>query len=420
MLNSKIIAVIKRELRDKLLSKTFIFMTVLIPVFMVGILALQTLFMSIDGDENTKLEIVSELDQARLKVDEDLAYRDFVKNQNYKISYKVMSAENFEDYLNEKKSSLLSGELTGIIFIPETALKDKSVQYYSKNPSNNSVFSKIRPSINKALVDIYFAEKSLSDTEIQFARDRVDIQEFRVSKDEGVKEEGVGNRILSFLFTFLLYLSLIILGTMVMRSVVEEKNNRIVEILLSSVDAKDLMTGKILGNAIIGLAQMTIWLSPVMLLISTSFFVLPPEFVVNLNPGQLLYFLLNYFIGLITFLGLFASVGAIFDNDQDAQSGIWPVMMLIMIPFFISFSMANNPDNSLATIASMFPFASIIVMPARLTLIDVPLWQLALSFIINLAVIFAIFPIAGKIYRIGILMTGKKPKWSEVIKWIRE
>jgi ABC-2 type transport system permease protein len=165
---------------------------------------------------------------------------------------------------------------------------------------------------------------------------------------------------------------------------------------------------------------MAIWLSPIMLLISTSFFMLPPEFTLSITPATLFYFLLNFFIGLVTFLGLFASIGAIFDNDQDAQSGIWPVMMLIIIPFFISFSMTNNPENSLATISSMFPFASIIVMPARMTLIAVPVWQLILSIVVNLAVILAIFPIAGKIYRIGILMTGKKPKWSEVIKWLKD
>ncbi len=420
MLNSKVIAIIKRELRDKLLSKTFIFMTVLIPVLMIGMLALQTLFLSIEGDEDTKLEIVTEIDAARLKIDQDLSERDFVKNKNYKINYRVLTADQFDSHLKEMKPDLLSGKLTGIIFVPESALKDKSIQYYSKNPSNNSVFNKIRPSINKALVDIYFADKNLTDDEIQFARDRVDIKEFRVTEKEGITEEGYGNRILSFLFTFLLYFSLIILGTMVMRSVVEEKNNRIVEILLSSVDAKDLMTGKILGNALIGLLQMAIWLSPIMLLISTSFFMLPPEFTLSITPATLFYFLLNFFIGLVTFLGLFASIGAIFDNDQDAQSGIWPVMMLIIIPFFISFSMTNNPENSLATISSMFPFASIIVMPARMTLIAVPVWQLILSIVVNLAVILAIFPIAGKIYRIGILMTGKKPKWSEVIKWLKD
>lgn len=112
-------------------------------------------------------------------------------------------------------------------------------------------------------------------------------------------------------------------------------------------------------------------------------------------------------------------IGSIFDNAQDAQSGMWPILMLIMIPFFIALSMAHNPANPIAQIASMFPFASIIVMPARMAIVDVPLWQVVLSIAVSIATIMAIFPIAGKIFRVGILRTGKKPKWSEIIKWLK-
>jgi len=122
---------------------------------------------------------------------------------------------------------------------------------------------------------------------------------------------------------------------------------------------------------------------------------------------------------LITFLGLFATVGAIFDNEQDAQSGIWPIMMLVMIPFFISISMLKNPDTLLANVTSLLPFSSIIVMPARMSLVEIPLWQFALSIVVNVATMLLIFPFAGKIYRVGILLTGKKPQWSEVFKWLK-
>jgi len=112
-------------------------------------------------------------------------------------------------------------------------------------------------------------------------------------------------------------------------------------------------------------------------------------------------------------------VGSIFETAQEAQSGMWPILMLIIFPFFIAMSMVKNPANPLAQIASMFPFASIIVMPARMTLMDVPMWQFFLSIVVSIATIFAIFPIAGKIFRVGILRTGKKPKWSEVIRWLK-
>ena len=254
---------------------------------------------------------------------------------------------------------------------------------------------------------------------LRAAKNNVDFNGFRVSADKEIKEEGIGNTILSFLFTFLLYMSLLFTGQMTMSAVIEEKSNKIVEVLLSSVSSRELMTGKIIGTAITALVQMAIWLSPLIILISTTWFVLPPEFTLKLSMWHLLFFMLNYFIALITFLGLFATVGSIFDNPQDAQSGIWPIMMLIIIPFFIAIGMQTNPENQIARIASFVPFASLIIMPARITLVDIPLLQLVLSIITNIAVMILIFILAGKIYRVGILITGKKPKWSEVVKWFK-
>ncbi len=326
--------------------------------------------------------------------------------------------------------------------------------------------------INKTLIDQYFHNKTLSKEELDFARLGVDFTGFKVSEDEGIKEEGYGNLVLAYLFTFLLYISLLMIGQMTMQSVIEEKNNRIVEVVLSSVSPTELMTGKILGATLTGIIQMAIWLSPVILLMSTTIFVLPKELLFSININVIIYMLINFLIGLLTFIGLFAMLGAIFDNPQDASSGTLPVMMLIIIPFFIALSMMEDPNKPIAEIASLFPFASIIVMPARMTLVGVPTLHLILAVVINiltfialsmmedpnkpiaeiaslfpfasiivmparmtlvgvptlhliLAVVIniltfiAIFPIAGKIYRIGILRTGKKPKWSEVFKWLR-
>ena len=272
--------------------------------------------------------------------------------------------------------------------------------------------------INKALINIYFEGKELSRDDIEFARDNVEITGFRVTKDEKVEEEGYGNMVALFLFSLLLYMALIFSGQSAMLSVVEEKSNRIVEVLLSSASSTELMTGKVIGTVIVEVIQMAIWLLPVVMLVTTSWFVLPTQFMLQLDLSYILYFLINFTIALLTFVGLFATVGAIFDNPQDAQSGVWPLMMLIIIPFLIAMSLQSNPQSNIAKITSLLPFTSLIVMPARFTLVDVPVWELSLSFAINLAVLFAIFPIAGKIYRVGILVTGKKPKWSEVRKWL--
>lgn len=415
----KTLTVIKRELRDKLLSKSFVFMTLLLPIFMFGILGFQTFLLSQETDEGTTIEVLCEGDELLNNIKESFQTRTFIKNGYYKISYSRKDRAELEGYLDEKKNEILSGALTAVIFVPDSALLNKDVEYYSKNPNNRTVFDKLRDLINSALVKTYFKEKDFTKEEIEFAGMRVGFNTFRISSEEGVEEEGVGNMIASILFTFLLYFSLIFLGTMMMRAVIEEKTSKIVEVLLSSCSSKDLMTGKILGTGITGAAQMFIWLSPVIVVITTSVFTLPQDFNLKIDLGMIAYFLINYFIGLLTFLGLFASVGAIFDNDQDAQSGIWPVMMLVMIPFFIAITAQNNPDSALIQITSLLPFTSIIVMPARMTLVEIPFWELLLAILINTAAFIGIFILAGKIYRVGILRTGKKPTWGEVVKWFK-
>ena len=419
MFNRRTLAIIKRELREKLFSKTFIIMTVLLPLFMIGILAFQTFLYSYEGDSNTNLIIAAESPSLTSEMEKEFRALPFVESGYYKIQFATINKSEIDNYINSRKADLLSEKLTGLIFIPDSAVTSKRIEYFSKNPTNKTLFDKVRPTINNVLVTRYFQGKDISEKDISYARQNIDFNNFRISSDKAVEEEGAGTIIVAFLFTFLLYFSLIFIGQMMMRSVVAEKTNRIVEILLSSANSRELMTGKILGTSITGLIQMAIWILPVILLITTAWFTLPEGFALKLNMAQIGYFLLNYFIGLVTFMGLFTAVGAIFDNEQDTQSGMWPVLMLIMIPFFIAIAMLENSENSIAKVASMLPFASIIVMPARMVLSEIPVWQLVVSFLVNIGTMLLLFPLAGKIYRVGILMSGKKPKWSEVAKWLR-
>lgn len=419
MFNYRVIAVIKRELRERILSKAFILMTLLFPVLMFGFIALQTLLMNYDGDEGVNIEIVTFSDSLSNSFKEEFSDIYFVTDSTYTINYVTMDSSKIKEYIEERKSDLLSEKLTGILYISPAALNTKAVDYFSKTPKNLQITRRLQSPINKILVEEYFRGKNISDEDLGFARRGVDIAALKVSKDEDIKEEGYGNIILSYLFSFLLYISLLMMGSLTMQTVIQEKTGRINEVLLSSVSSKDLMMGKILGASITGSLQMAIWLSPVMLVISTSFFALPPEFTFSITFDVILYMLVNFFMGLLIFVGLFATVGSIFENPQDAQSGMWPIMLLIIIPFFIAISLMKNPANPIAVIASMFPFAAVIVMPARMTLVDVPMWQIIISFLVNVGTLVAIFPLAGKIYRIGILRTGKKPKWSEVIKWLK-
>ncbi len=418
MLNNRIIAVFKREVKERVISKGFIIMTILLPVFMFGLIGIQVLLMKEDSTK-FNVTVVSESNELTLKLENELRSTDAVKEKTLDLLFSTMNKDEFKEFLKSKKQELLDEKINGVLYVPESALKDKKIEYYSKTPQNRRLSEMMNRPINKVLIDTYFSNRALSVEELNFARQGIDVTGFKVSKEEGFTEEGYGSLVLTYLFTFLLYISLLMMGQMIMQSVIEEKSSRIVEVILSSVSSKELMIGKILGSGFTGLLQMAIWLSPVIMVASSTWIMLPPEVSISLSTFQIVYFLVNFFLGLIIFLGLFATVGAIFDNPQDAQSGLWPVMLLIIIPFFIAFSMIENPNSAIAKISSFVPFANIIVMPARMTIADVSIFQLLISLVVSILTLLAIFPLAGKIYRICILRTGKKPKWSEVIKWLK-
>jgi len=419
LLNNRILAIIKRELREKLMSKSFIIMTFVVPLFMFGIFGMQMLIALYQGDKGTRIELITESESLTDSYRKYLSKLDFIKEGTYIISYNTVSRKSLKDHIEGRKEEILSGKLNGVIFVPSTALENKKIEYYSKTPNNITVFEKLDNHVNEVLIDQYFSKKDLTDKELKFARMGVQFNGFKVSEKDEIEEEGFGNTALAILFSFLIYFSLLFSGGMTMNSVQEEKGSKVVEVLLSSVNSKELMTGKIIGCTITIFAQMVIWLLPIIIIVTTTWITLPKWLVIDISYGHLLYFLINFLLACLIFQGLYATVGAIFDNPQDAQSGIFPLLLLIMIPFFLSFTMMRNPNNHLAVVSSYIPFATIFVMPLRFTIVDMPIWELILSQLINIATLMLIFPLAGKIYRIGILRTGTKPTFREVLRWLR-
>lgn len=418
MLNNRVLAVLKRELRERVLSKAFIIGTLAMPLIMAVMIGMQYFMSTMDEDKGVTLKVITEDTYLQEKVQENFNKQEWVKDTSYIISYGLLEGGTISEYIDNNKSELLNNEVSGILFIPDSAKYNKEVAYYSKNAKNIQMERKLGRVINQLLIDNYFQDKDISEDDIRFARNGVDFSTFKVTEDKA-EEENAGGIILAYLFGFLLYIGLLSGGMTALQSSIEEKSNRVVEVLLSSVNTKELMTGKIVGSALTGLIQMLIWLLPVFVVAGTTLPFLPPEIAINISLLQMAYFFINFFLGTIIYIGLFATVGSIFDNMQDAQSAMMPLMMLIIIPFAMTMIMLQNPNNIVGLYASMAPFLSIIVMPVRMTLLDVPLIQIIIALVVNIATILALFPFAGKIFRVGILKTGKKPTWSEIIKWLK-
>jgi len=271
MINYRIIAVIKRELREKLLSKSFLLTTFLIPLFMLGIIVVQGVVVQFQGDRNTVLEIVAESPALSGELESAISQNKSIEEAMYSTSFRTMSRAQMNDYVQEKNGELLSGKIDGIVFVPESAIKDKAIEYYSRTPKALAVTSKISNLVNACLMDVYFRERKIADEDLKYARMNVDVKTFKVTEEEAVEESGMGNTILAYIFAFFLYLSLIMIGTMTMQTVMDEKTGRISEILLSSVHSRELLAGKILGVSITGVIQMAIWISPIPVSTSSLF-----------------------------------------------------------------------------------------------------------------------------------------------------
>ena len=425
MFNARTTAIIKRELKALMLNKTFIIMTVLMPLlFMSGFLVVG-LMNVLNVVDKAHVVIVEEEPFVNDLLREVMEENDEVRSGAITVEYRTMDRGQLDMFVDQNRTGLLKDSIAGVFFIPAKAKSKKHIEFYSANPNNLVLTSRVSDGVNKALTTLRFEGRGIAEEDVAFAQGRTKIDSYKVSAGEDVSEEDGGGVIVSFIVSFLLYISLFINGMQLLRSVTQEKTSRIVEVLLSSVNPRELMTAKVVGTAITGLVQMLIWFSPILMLSMVQLTVLPDDIadkvgrvLASINPGLMLYVIVNFLMGIMTFLSMFAALGAMFDNDQDAQQGMWPIVMLILVPFFIAMSISMNPSSELAVISSMLPISSIMVMPARMALSDVPLWQSGLTLVVNFVVLIGILRLAGKIYRVRILSSGSKVTLKKVWGWM--
>lgn len=420
MLNHRTKAIIKREIRQQIFTKKFLIMTLSLPLILIVVGGIQFFIATFEREELATLQILNESEEFQQLLRSQLPDTELADPQLYRLDFQLKSTAELDSYVDAQRAALLNGSLTGIVWVPDSAREDKQIRYFSANPANQVLLGRVRELVNRSVVGARFDALGIERSAIEFARTNVSVDGVRVSR-EGNSQLSAGNLVVAFALTFMIYISLLSMGPAVMAAVNEEKTNRIVEVLLSAVTSRELVYGKIIGTAVAGLAQMAIWISPLLVLslISLPALAMMELPAVDLDLFTLLYFLLNYLMGIVVFLAIFAAFGAMFDTPQDAQGAMMPVMMLIIVPFLLAVSMARNPANTLAEVSSMLPFATILVMPARMALIDVPLWQVAVAFLMNLLTIWLAVRAGAKIYRLTILMTGKRPSWADIWRWLR-
>ncbi|WP_459212925.1 ABC transporter permease [Aquimarina rhabdastrellae] len=425
--------VMQREFIARVRNKTFVIMTFLSPLIFVGMISLIVWLTTMNNEEVHKVAFIdqSDLFASEFKDGETLEY----------INYSQYTLERAKDSVKKNKYE-------GLLFIPKTISQlEKNIEFYTEDSPNLGIIEAIEDIVSKRLTKLNYEKEGLDVATIKAAKAKVALQ---IENFSGKKTSKLSNYIKMFfggVAGYLLMMFIIIYGNMVMRSVIEEKANRIIEIIISSVKPMQLMMGKILGTSLAGIVQFIIWviLGGILMTVLTTMIDIDPQQIAasqeamqeietdNMDQIRLILsdiwalpltsliisFLVYFIGGYFLYSAIYAAIGAAVDSETDSQQFMLPIILPLMLGIYVGFfSVIENPHGTVATVFSMIPLTSPIVMLMRIPF-GVPWWEIAISILILLGTIFGIIWFAAKIYRIGILMYGKKPTYKELFKWLK-
>ena len=434
----KIGIIIEREYLTRVKKRSFLLITFLAPIFFAALMFLPALLMTQAEKFDEKKTIAV--------VDESTMFIGKIDNTDFNTFIYI------DDEIDDAKNLVKDGVYDGVLYIPATTLNvPTNAEIYSIKQIPMSVTSHIRSTMKNVVERQKMLASGIDPEIVKASATAINVQTIRMSEKEGEQKSfGEFEFILGLALALVIYFVIFIFGSQVMRGVIEEKTNRIIEVIVSSVKPFELMMGKIIGIALVGLTQFLLWGVLTLAISGVASAFLPTqdvfsagsvmnqpiaemgvqptdtgaltevfEVINSINFNDILWFFLLYFIGgYFLYSAMFAAVGAAVDNETDTQQFVTPISLLLVIPMVCSSIIAAAPDSSFALWMSMIPFTSPVGMMLRIPF-GVPIWQVAVSVAI-LFITFIVFTwLASKVYRTGILMYGKKVSWKEIIKWIK-
>ena len=434
MNKKRFLLILQREYMSIVGKKSFIVMTLLMPFLLILLGCIPVLLQMINTNDEKTVAVIDETGRygGAIKSDDqfDFEYYDQAKSGNARQLY------------DEKGK-----ELYAIVIIPRDVEATHQLLVYSESAVSSTLIAHLERSMGKTLTDAKVRSYGIEGLEKILKECNVEVNVRSIKWSDGGSEETSSTdiaMIVGVALSMLSYFFVLMYGAMIMNSVIEEKTNRIVEVIVSSCKPLELMLGKILGVALVGFTQVAIWavlLGIAGTVLGMGFIgsaVASPEAVdaaqamaqssqsdgfvemlLSVNYVQILFFFVVYFIGgFLLYASLFAGFGSAVDQASDASQFTTPIMIVIIIPLYASLACMENPDGDVAFWCSMIPFTSPMVMMVRLPY-DVPVWQMALSVVVLYGTAIGLTALSAKIYRTGILLYGKKNSFKDVIKWIK-
>jgi ABC-2 type transport system permease protein len=423
----KTFAVIRREYIERVRTKAFWVATLLIPLLFLGYVAIQIAMSRKTGGQR-QLVVVDMTGKLYAPLAEELAVTEArqkeepsgPKGPHWSLVERPLTGD-----LTATKEALrkevLDKKISGYLILEPAKLEKESVEYYSTTVSDYIPLTQLQSALNRIWIRQKMAARGLPADLAAELEKRIDLKPFKVTEKGTAEEKGAGI-IAAIVFLILMYSTFFMYGYQVMRGVIEEKSNRIVEIIVASVRPMELMVGKIVGIGLVGLTQYFVWslvamnlsLPAIAGMMSSGDFGVP-----QIQISMLGYFMLFFILGYFLYASVYTMIAAPFNTDQEAQQLAMIPMVMIVGGIAVYPAVMNNPTGNVALFFSLFPFTASLIMFLRTAVSEPPAWQIILSIAIMLSTTAGLAWLAGRIYRIGILMYGKKPTIPEIIRWAR-
>jgi ABC-2 type transport system permease protein len=424
---TKIFAVIRREYLERVRTKAFWIATFLVPAFFLGYMAVQVASIRKTSGER-RVAVVDLTGHLAQPLARELSEREVARRKKTPGSRGIHwiieprpVAGDIEKTKEGLRHEVLDKTLYGYLVLDPSLLEKDRAEYYSISVSEFVALEQMERAINTVLLREKIREQGLPASLGKELEKRVDLKTLKVTT-KGATEEKGGGIIAAIVFLAIMYMTFFMYGFQNLRGVIEEKTNRIVELIIASVRPTELMLGKIIGIGLVGLTQYLVWSLVAMNLSLPAIAGLMAmgEAGAPMIPLSTIgYFLLFFILGYFLYASIFTAIGAPFNSDQEAQQLAIIPQMLIVSGLAVYPAVMNNPNGGVAIFASLFPFTAPLMMFLRTAVAEPPVWQIWLSIVILIVSTIGLAWFAGRIYRVGILMYGKKPTIPEILRWVR-
>jgi len=417
---------IKREYLERVRSRSFVIFTLLMPAFMAGSVLIPEKVEQMNSGGEKRIVVVAnnpqlatavgrELSASKARTDLSMEAAEF-KPTVYALQVDTDTSDAEADRLRQRVSD---GQIAGFVWLSDSALQDHIITYSTREAADFGQSVELRNAVRTAITKQRLSEKGMNGPEIDIMLTPIKFQTVRIEKG---REATSGTTVFftAFAMVMLLYSVVLIYGIAVMRSVIEEKSTRIMEVLLSAVTPKQLLAGKILGVGAVGLTQILIWVT-FAILFSVPGLLAAKSFLgeVHIPVGGMIAFAIFFLLGYLLYSSMYAAIGSMVNTDHEAQQMQWPAMIPLVLGVILMNSVIQHPNSQFAFWLSIFPFFAPILMLVRILVAQPPLWQIVLCIAIMVATVYGLLALASRIYRVGILMYGKRPTLPELRRWLR-